>query len=121
MPLDTVNYLVSCMHLDPDALIPSGRYHNFRDFIDFPNVGGSALEYPPMPQLRVKDLDLGRSSFSQMAQRDYLVSLPYHSFAYLVHFLREAAIYPKVQEIDICRYRLAENSRVLYPLINEIG
>jgi len=118
MPADALNYLVSRMQLDVDALIPSGRYHNFRDFIDFPNVGGPALEYPPMPQLRVNNLDLGRSIFSQMAQRDYLVSLPYQSFDYIVHFLREAAMDPKVQEINICLYRLAENSSVINALIN---
>lgn len=118
IPLETLNYLVNRMQLDPDALIPGGRYHNFRDFISFPNVGGPALEYPPIPQLRVNDLDLSRSIFSQMAQRDYLVSLPYQSFDYIVHFLREAAIDPKVREINICLYRLAENSSVINALIN---
>src|SRR5690606_36848024 len=118
IPLDTLNYLVSCMKLDSEALIPGGRYHNFKDFIDFPNVGGASLEYTPMPQLRVNNLDLGRSIFSQMAQRDYLVSLPYQSFDYIVHFLREAAMDPKVREISICLYRLAENSSVINALIN---
>ncbi|SKB47155.1 polyphosphate kinase [Parapedobacter luteus] len=118
IPLDALNYLVSRMLLDPEALIPGGRYHNFKDFVDFPNVGGPLLEYPPMPQLRVSNMDLGRSIFSQMAQRDYLVSLPYQSFDYIVHFLREAAIDPKVKEINICLYRLAENSSVINALIN---
>ncbi|MFC3199283.1 polyphosphate kinase 1 [Parapedobacter deserti] len=118
VPLDTLNYLVSRMQLEAEALIPGGRYHNFKDFIDFPNVGGPSLEYPAMPQLRVNDLDLGRSIFSQMAKRDYLVSLPYQSFDYIVHILREAAIDPKVKEISICLYRLAENSSVINALIN---
>ncbi|GGH04879.1 polyphosphate kinase [Parapedobacter pyrenivorans] len=118
IPLDTLNYLVSRMQLDQEALIPGGRYHNFKDFVDFPNVGGEPLEYPPMTQLRVNNLDLSRSIFSQMAQRDYLVSLPYQSFDYIVHFLREAAIDPKVKEINICLYRLAENSSVINALIN---
>lgn len=118
IPLDTLNYLVSRMQLDQEALIPGGRYHNFKDFVDFPNVGGQSLEYPSMPQLRVNNLDLGRSIFGQMAQRDYLISLPYQSFDYIVHFLREAAIDPKVKEISICLYRLAENSSVINALIN---
>ncbi len=117
IPLDTLNYLVSRMRLDSEALIPGGRYHNFKDFINFPNVGDSTLEYAPMPQLRVSNLDLRRSIFSQMAQRDYLVSLPYQSFDYIVHFLREAAMDPKVKEINICLYRLAENSSVINALI----
>lgn len=120
IPLDTLNYLVSHMQLDPEALIPGGRYHNFKDFIGFPNVGDATLEYPPMPQLRVGNLDLGRSIFSQMAQRDYLINLPYQSFDYIVHFLREAAIDPKVKEINICLYRLAENSSVINALISAV-
>lgn len=118
MPTDALQYLISQMKLDPDALIPGGRYHNFRDFIDFPNVGGATLEYPVRPPLRVPNLDLQRSIFGQMAQRDYLVSLPYQSFDYIVHFLREAAIDPKVKAINICLYRLAENSSVINALIN---
>jgi polyphosphate kinase 1 len=118
IPLDTLNYVVSRMQLDAEALIPGGRYHNFKDFINFPNVGGPSLEYPPMPQLGVNNLQLGRSIFNQMKQRDYLVSLPYQSFDYIVHFLREAAMDPKVKEIDICLYRLAENSSVINALIN---
>lgn len=118
MPQEMLDYLVSRMQLGSDALIPGGRYHRFKDFISFPNVGGPSLEYPPMPQLRVNNLTLGTSIFSQMAKQDFLVSLPYQSFDYIVHFLREAAIDPKVQEINICLYRLAENSSVINALIN---
>lgn len=118
IPKDTLEYLVDRMQLKPDALIPGGRYHNFKDFIAFPNVGGPDLEYPPMRQLEVRGLDLSTSIFSQMTDRDYLVSLPYQSFDYIVHFLREAAMDPKVKEINICLYRLAENSSVINALIN---
>ncbi len=118
IPQDMLNYLVSRTGLSPDALIPGGRYQQFKDFIDFPNVGASHLEHPPLPPLRLKNLDLGSSIFSQMAERDYLVSLPYQSFDYIVHFLREAAIDPKVRQIYICLYRLAENSSVINALIN---
>lgn len=118
IPAEMLDYLVQRTGLGPEALIPGGRYQHFKDFIGFPNVGGPELVYPPLSQLRVKHLDLGRSIFSQMARRDYLVSLPYQSFDYIVHFLREAAIDPKVREIHICLYRLAENSSVINALIN---
>lgn len=118
IPSDSLNYLVESMKLSPEALIPGGRYHNFKDFISFPNVGGPELEYPPMTQLEVRGLHLGNSIFSQITDRDFLVSLPYQSFDYIVHFLREAAMDPKVKEISICLYRLAENSSVINALIN---
>jgi len=118
IPLDMLNFLVSRMNLHNGVLIPGNRYHNFKDFIRFPNVGNPQLEYPSLSPLVVKDLDLDKSIFNQIAKRDYLISLPYQSFDYIIHFLREAAIDPKVVEINITLYRLAENSRVINALIN---
>ncbi len=118
MPEDMVAYLVEKLNLGNDSLIPGNRYHNFKDFIDFPNVGRRELEYERLPALRVQNLDLSKSIFSQIARRDYLINLPYQSFDYIIHFLREAAIDPKVTEISITLYRLAQNSRIINALIN---
>ncbi|GAB2689239.1 polyphosphate kinase 1 [Mucilaginibacter koreensis] len=118
MPEDMLNFLVSRMHLPTDSLIPGNRYQNFKDFIKFPNVGGPELEYKNYPALPVHGLSFNKSLIQQIAQRDYLVSTPYQSFDYVIHFLREAAIDPKVKEISISVYRLAENSRVIHALIN---
>lgn len=118
MPLDMLTYLVAKLDLSADGLIPGNRYHNFKDFISFPNVGGPDLEYPKVPPLPVNNLSSMKSIFAQIAKKDYLINLPYQSFDYIIHFLREAAIDPKVKEINITLYRLAENSRVIHALIN---
>ena len=118
MPLEMVNFLVDKLDLNTDGLIPGNRYHNFKDFIRFPNIGDASLEYSPMPSLPVQGLSVMSSIFTQIAKRDYLINLPYQSFDYIIHFLREAAIDPKVKEISITLYRLAENSRVIHALIN---
>lgn len=118
MPKDMLNYLVNKIKLDSSALIPGNRYLNFSDFINFPNVGSRKLEYAPLPRLLVKGIDYRKSIFSQMSQTDFLVSLPYHTYDYIIHFLREAAIDPKVVSIHITLYRLAENSNVINALIN---
>lgn len=118
MPLDMLTYLVAELDLSADGLIPGNRYHNFKDFISFPNVGGPDLEYPKLPPLPVNNLSSMKSIFAQIAKKDYLINLPYQSFDYIIHFLREAAIDPKVKEINITLYRLAENSRVIHALIN---
>src|ERR1700677_1753117 len=55
---------------------------------------------------------------SMVAKKDYLISTPYQSYDYVIHFLREAAIDPKIKAISIAVYRLAENSRVMHALIN---
>jgi polyphosphate kinase len=118
MPLDMLTLLVAELDLSADGLIPGNRYHNFKDFISFPNVGGPELEYPKIAPLPVSNLSSVTSIFAQIAKRDYLINLPYQSFDYIIHFLREAAIDPKVKEINITLYRLAENSRVIHALIN---
>ena len=55
---------------------------------------------------------------SMVAIKDYLISTPYQSYDYVIHFLREAAIDPNVKEISIALYRVAENSSIMHALIN---
>jgi polyphosphate kinase len=118
MPLDMLKYLVSKMGLHGESLIPGNRYHNFKNFIAFPNVGRRELEYEKNVPLPVDDLSFGKSLMGMIAKKDYLVSTPYQTYDYVIHFLREAAIDPKVKEISIAVYRLAENSRIMHALIN---
>jgi len=118
MPLDMLTFLVDKLSLSAESLIPGNRYHNFKDFISFPNVGRKELEYAKDPVLPVAGFDPSKSIFNQIAKRDYLISLPYQSFDYIIHFLREAAIDPKVTDIYITVYRLAKNSKIINALIN---
>src|SRR5471030_51781 len=118
MPLDMLKYLVNKMGLHGESLIPGNRYHNFKNFIAFPNVGRPELEYEKSIPLAVDGLSFGKSLMGMIAKKDYMISTPYQSYDYVIHFLREAAIDPKVKEISIAVYRLAENSRVIHALIN---
>lgn len=118
MPADMVSQLMVKLNLGAENLIPGNRYHNFKDFINFPNVGGPEFEYKKLKSLPVDGLSFGKSLMGLIAVKDYLISTPYQSYDYVIHFLREAAIDPKVVEINISVYRLAENSRVMHALIN---
>jgi len=118
MPPDMLGYLVKKMRLLGENLIPGNRYHNFKNFISFPNVGRPELQYTKNRPLPLEGLSFGKSLMGMIAKRDYLISTPYESFDYIIHFLREAAIDPKVKEISITVYRLAENSKIIYALIN---
>jgi polyphosphate kinase len=118
MPLDMLKYLVGKMGLHGESLIPGNRYHNFKNFIGFPNVGRPELEYVKYAALPVDNLTFDKSLMAMIAKRDYLISTPYQTYDYVIHFLREAAIDPKVKEISIAVYRLAENSRIMHALIN---
>lgn len=118
MPLQMLSFLVSKLKVGADGLIPGNKYHRFGDFIAFPNVGDKSLEYPATVPLKIKGLHRTESLFKKIAEKDYAVHLPYQSFDYIILFLREAAIDPKVTEINITLYRLAENSKVINALIN---
>lgn len=119
LPGDYLNYFRSEMELDSyDSLIPGGRYHNKKDLMRFPNVGRKDLEYPPVNPVHHPDLDLERSILQVVKKQDVLIFLPYHTFSYVIRFLREAAIDPLVENISITLYRLADQSRVISALIN---
>jgi len=118
IPKDLRNIIVNKMELQEDSLIPGGRYHSFKDFIDFPEVGPANWTYRTLPQIRHKDLPLNKSVLSQIAKKDILLTYPYHSFNHFIDMLREAAIDPNVTTIKMTIYRLAKNSKVINNLIN---
>ncbi|MFP5079812.1 polyphosphate kinase 1 [Pedobacter sp. JCM 36344] len=118
MPFEMLTVLVTKMKIESESLIPGNRYHKFGDFISFPNVGAKELEYAANIPIKVSGLHRTESIFNKLQERDYLINLPYQSYDYIILFLREAAIDPKVTEIHITLYRLAENSRVINALIN---
>lgn len=101
-----------------DNIIPGGRIHNFRHFMDFPDVlpNGArkrpSLLHPALAgKLRVTDVVL---------QKDVLLNFPYHAFDPVIDLLREAAMDVEVVQIRITAYRLAENSKVVNALVNAV-
>jgi polyphosphate kinase len=101
-----------------DNIIPGGRIHNFREFMDFPrqafknqNLRRKPLDHPAIEERRVTDVIL---------QRDLMLHFPYHSFNPVIDLLREAAIDPDVTTIKITAYRLARQSKVINALINAV-
>lgn len=116
---DTLKFFLDKMGIDAsDGIIPGGRYHNRRDYMNFPNLGRFDLLYPPRVPLPVEGLSLDGSILNRIAKKDYLVNAPFQSFSYLIKFLREAALDPKVTTIKITLYRLAKNSQIISSLIN---
>lgn len=116
---DTLLFLKDKMNIDnTDSIIPGGRYHNRRDYMSFPTLGHKELAYPPIKALAVKGLDINESIFKSIVKKDYLLYAPYQSFSYIIKFLREAAIDPKVKKIKITIYRLSSVSHIASSLIN---
>jgi len=109
-----------------DNPIPGGRYHNFKDFISFPNIGSPDLNYKKIVPLKHPDLPNAQSLKNQQSffhvlkKKDIMLTYPYQSFDHILDLLREASIDPKVQSIKITLYRVSKNSNVVKALINAI-
>ncbi|SEM01442.1 polyphosphate kinase [Maribacter orientalis] len=118
---DTLAFLKEKMNIeDTDSVIPGGRYHNRRDYMGFPSLGRKDLLYDKITPLPVKGLSVEGSILESIAKKDYMQYTPYHTFTYILKFLREAALDPKVRTIKITVYRLASNSQVAASLINAV-
>ncbi len=102
-----------------DHLIPGGRIHNFRHFMEFPeNIfkvkpnKRKPFAHPELNAvLRVTD---------KILEKDIMLHFPYHSFNPIIDLLREAAIDPEVTTIKITAYRLARHSKVINAIINAV-
>lgn len=120
MPKSMVKFLLQKLSMDEDdfdSVMDGGRYHNFKDFIGFPNVGRDYLENPKLPALNCMEFDTARNMFEAITKDDVMLYYPYHSFRYFTELLRQAAYDPAVTSIKINIYRVARNSRVIDSLI----
>jgi polyphosphate kinase len=116
---ETLHFLMDKMGINTtDSVIPGGRYHNRRDYMGFPSLGRVDLQYKKIAPLPIKGLSLQGSLLEKIAKKDYLLYAPYHTFSYVVKFLREAALDLAVRTIKITIYRLAEVSHIASSLIN---
>jgi len=120
MPKEMLDFLVHKLNLKNVNLIPGGRYHNFKDFMDFPKVGKPEDYAQKFSPLTLSKLDKTNNLFEVIANEDVLLHHPYHSFDYLIRMLREAALDPDVVKIQITLYRVAKHSNVVNALINAI-
>jgi len=121
MPSTMLEYLCDKLRISNyDSLIPGGRYHNFKDFIGFPNVGEAFLEYEPLPPMQCADFDGYANKFDAIKAQDILLHYPYHSFDHISEWVRQAAFDPKVTNIKINIYRVAKGSRLMNSLIDAV-
>lgn len=120
MPEDLLNFLIEKSHLqEDDYIVSAGRYHNFKDYINFPKIGSKHLRFPKWDPLDHYEMEHTRSCFEVIKKHDVLLSYPYQSYRYIIDLLREAAIDPKVSSIKITVYRLVtKNSKIIHTLIN---
>ncbi len=118
MPNDFLAFVCEAFGITEDDLVVGGRYLNLQDLAKFPNPRGKELEQQVPAPMRIPYLDEKGSVFRAVKRRDIMLHFPYQSFDYLIRFLMEAAFDPKVDEIKITQYRVAENSAVINTLVS---
>ncbi|APJ16058.1 polyphosphate kinase 1 [Aeromonas hydrophila] len=119
MPAAMISFLKLKLQISSyDAIMPGGRYHNFKDFIGFPNVGRDYLENPKLPALDCRDFDGFVNAFDAITRQDILLYYPYHKFHHFTELVRQAAFDPAVSAIRINIYRVAKKSRIIHSLID---
>jgi polyphosphate kinase len=122
MPDDMLKYIMKKLGMaKKDNAIPGGRYHNFKNFMDFPDLGEKELVYNHPPRLQHKDLkDNPFTTLKVIKERDILLHYPYHTYNHIINLLREASIDPSVESIKITLYRVADSSKIANALINAV-
>lgn len=120
MNAGVLEYLIQKLNLtQKDNIIPGGKIHNFRHFMDFPNVFSERKIRANLPFIH-PDLEESLRVTDVVLRKDILLNFPYHSFVSVIDILREAAMDPEVQSIKITAYRLASNSKIINALINAV-
>lgn len=115
-----LTFLVKRMGLmQKDNLIPGGRIHNFKDFINFPESVFAQKKIRKKPFIHPALMNQNNVT-KIVLKKDVLLNFPYHSFNSVIDLLREAAIDPDVVSIKLTCYRLAERSKIINTLTNAV-
>lgn len=117
IPDDLLKYLQDTFDINTKELVPSGSYLNSHDFFSFPTYHTPHLVWKGPNPILPFELEQAGSMFDAIKKKERILHYPYHSFKYVIQFLHEAAIDPKVEEIKLTQYRVATNSEVVSALI----
>ena len=120
IPVPLLTYLVKRLGLSHrDNLIPGGKIHNFKDFMDFPTSVFRPNKKRKLPFTHSRLMQTNSIS-QEILKGDILLHFPYHSFNSIIDLFREAAIDPAVREIKLTCYRLASRSKIINALTNAV-
>jgi polyphosphate kinase len=118
MPQDLLDVLSRKLKIGRfDSVMSGARYHNSKDFMSFPDVGPSSLQYTPLPPIDIARLANFPNIFDAIRAHDICAYFPYHSFDMIIRLLKTAAVDPHVRSIKISLYRVASSSLVCEALI----
>ncbi len=116
-----LEFLIKKLNLTKkDSIIPGQKIHNFRHFMDFPDVF-KAYQKPLERTTFVHPEFASKQRVTDVIiKKDILLTFPYHSYDSVIDLLRESAMDPDVKSIQITAYRLASSSKIVNTLINAV-
>ncbi|WP_299184130.1 polyphosphate kinase 1, partial [uncultured Chryseobacterium sp.] len=100
-----------------DSIIPGGKIHNFKHFMDFPDVFEAYEKPVERTSFTHPAFEHGERVTDIILKNDVLLTFPYHKYNPVIDLLREAAMDPDVKSIQITAYRLASSSKIINALI----
>jgi len=118
MPKELIELLLTKLKLTESDATPGGRYPNFKDLIEFPNIGFRSLLNKVLPNLTYSRFKQFRNAFDAIKDRDILLYYPYYSFSHVLEIMRQASFDPSVTHIRINIYRVAKDSRFVQAAIH---
>ncbi len=116
-PKALLQAIIAHTGITEDELVEGSKYHNFRDFFQFPDFDLPNLKYKPQPVLKHPQLEQEPSLLAAMKNRDYMAHYPYQSFDYVLRLFNEAANDPQVTAISATLYRVADDSAIAKALV----
>lgn len=118
MPKALFELLINKLRLTEQDAIPGGRYPNFKDLANFPDLGVKNLLNKRLPSLAYNRFKKFRNAFATIKDRDVLLYYPYYSFGHVLEIMRQASFDPAVTHIRMNIYRVAKDSRFIHAAIN---
>ncbi|KES15921.1 Polyphosphate kinase [Gilliamella apis SCGC AB-598-P17] len=118
MPKALFELLINKLKLTEQDAMPGGRYPNFKDLVNFPDLGVKNLLNKRLPSLAYNRFKKFRNAFATIKDRDVLLYYPYYSFGHVLEIMRQASFDPAVTHIRMNIYRVAKDSRFIHAAIN---
>ena len=84
IPKYTLKFVMEKLSIDStDSLIPGGKYHHRRDYMNFPSLDRTDLLYSKFLPLPIPNLSLEENILEAIEKKDYLLHAPYQNFSYI--------------------------------------
>ena len=81
IPDELLKIITKKLNFGPDdVIIASDRYHNFKNFMNFPNLGRKKFYYEPLVPIPHRDIQPGKSILSSIKKKDIMFYFHYHPF-----------------------------------------